>query len=103
MGMLGGNLLVNIISKTGKDHLMAKGLFFGIGMGSVITALLSSFSKNRIRPKDAASNLSYMLSHAVYGMTAVYAISKLGHPSLFDTQPLNDYLPPTFKTTARRK
>ncbi|KLU62935.1 hypothetical protein CEB3_c06870 [Peptococcaceae bacterium CEB3] len=103
LSMLGGNILVRILSKTGRDHVITKGVFFGATYGSIITALLSGFSSNKVRPKDAASNLSYVLSHAAYGLTTGVAIAKLGDPSLFDTQPENDYLAPTTPTTEQIK
>ena len=37
----------------------------GIAIGLFITALVSAFPQNKVRPKDAASNLSYMASHAI--------------------------------------
>lgn len=101
--MLGGNILVRILSKTGRDHSITKGLFFGTTFGSAVTAMLSGFTTNKVRPKDAASNLSYLLSHAVYGVTTSIAIAKLGDPSLFDTKPENDYLAPTKPTTEQIK
>ena len=98
MGMLGGISMVRLLSKTGRDHIVIKGITSGIAMGSFITFLLGSLSKNRVRPTDAASNLSYMLSHAVYGLVATAAAAKLGHPSLFDTKLQNDCLEPSEPT-----
>lgn len=97
--MFGGVQIVNLFSKTGRDHVLAKGLLFGIGMGSVITALMSGLPSNKVNPKDPASNLSYVASHAAYGIFAAYLTVNLGHPSLFDAAPKNDYLEPTLLTT----
>jgi hypothetical protein len=99
LGTLGGIGVVHLLSKTGKDQLITKGVLSGISIGSVITALLSVFPQNKVKPKDAASNLSYMFSHAVYGIVTTYVVAGFGHPSLFDAKPLNDYLPPKELTT----
>lgn len=99
MGAIGGILIVELLSKRGRDHLVTKGIASGISMGSFITFILSALPSNKVKPKDAASNLSYMLSHAVYGLVTIYTASILGHKSIFDTKPLNNYLPPTFDTT----
>ncbi len=103
MSAMGGVGIVQLLSKTGRDHVIAKGVVCGIAIGSSITALVSAFPQNRIRPKDAASNLSYMASHAVYGVVAAAIAAKLGHPSLFDAEPQNDYLPPTELTSEQEK
>ena len=63
----------------------------------------SAFPQNKVRPKDAASNLSYMVSHAAYGLVTTYVAAKLGDPSLYDTQPQNDFLEPTIQTTEQAK
>lgn len=90
MASLGGIGIVHFLSKTGRDQLITKGLVSGITMGSVITALLSMSAQNKVRPKDAASNLSYMASHAAYGIVGTFVAAKFGEPSLFDRRPLND-------------
>lgn len=98
-GVLGGIGTVYLLSKTGKDQLTTKGLVSGITIGSSITALLSAFPSNKVRPKDAASNLSYMVSHAAYGLVTTYVAAKLGDPLLYDPKPYNNYLEPTKRTT----
>ncbi len=99
MGILGGISTVHFLSKTGRDHVIIKGITSGITMGSLITFVMGTLPQNQVRPKDAASNLSYMLSHAVYGLVTTTVTAKLGHPSLFDAKPKNDYLDPTEPTT----
>ena len=95
MATLGGIGTVYLLSKTGRDHLITKGLISGVGMGSFINFILGTLPQNQVRPKDAASNLSYMLSHAAYGLITTAVAAKLGHPSLYDSQPLNNQLDPT--------
>lgn len=46
-----------------------------------------------------ASNLSYVFSTAVYGIVTTFVAAKLGHNSLFDGPPVNDYIKPTETTT----
>lgn len=98
-GSLGGIGIVHLLSKTGKDHVITKGILSGVTIGSCITAALSVTPQNKVKPKDAASNLSYMLSHAVYGIVTTATAVALGHPSLFDAAPVNDYQEPTEKTS----
>ncbi len=56
----------------------------------------------KVKPKDAASNLSYMFAHAVYGVVATAIIAKVGDPMLFDAKSVNDYLEPTELTTEQK-
>ena len=99
MSAMGGIGIVHMLSRTGRDHVITKGVVSGIAIGSTITALLSAYPQNKVRPKDASSNLSYMASHAVYGVVAAAVAGKLGHPSLFDAEPQYDYLAPTELTS----
>lgn len=103
MAMFGGIQTVNLFSKTGRDHVLAKGLLLGIGMGSLVSALMSGLPSNKVSPKDAKSNLSYVASHAAYGIVAAFLTTSLGHPSLFDAKPINDQLEPTELTTEQIK
>ncbi len=99
LASIGGIATVHILTKTGRDHLLIKGLTSGIAIGSVTTSLLSALPTNKVSPKDAASNLSYMLSHVAYGLVTTGMAAYLGHPSIYDTEPQNDYLPPSVPTT----
>jgi hypothetical protein len=83
MAALGGIGAVQLLTATGRDQVITKGLFTGITMGSLITAFLSAAKTDKIRPKDAASNLSYMLSHALFGLVATWTVATLGDDSLF--------------------
>lgn len=103
MGTLGGVGTVYLLSKTGRDQLLTKGIVSGITLGSAVTAMLSAFPQNKVRPKDAASNLSYMVSHAAYGLVTTFIAAKLGDPSLYDVKPQNNYLEPTIHTTEQVK
>lgn len=99
LSMLGANIKISIISKYGRDHTFLKGAFFGASYGAVITGLLSMFATNKVKPKDAASNLSYVFANSVYGLVTTFALAKLGDDSVFDSKPLNDYVKPTLKTS----
>lgn len=99
LSMVGAIMKLNYLSKYGRDHLITKGAVFGIGFGAIITALLSGFSNNKVRPNDAASNLSYVFANGVYGIVTTLVLAKLGDDSLFDSKPLNDYVKPTEQTT----
>lgn len=102
LASLGGIGIVYLLSRSGRDHLLVKGTLSGITIGSFITATLSAFPQNKVKPKDAASNLSYVAGHTVYGLIATAVAAKLGTPTLFDSKPLNDYLPPTDLTTEQQ-
>jgi hypothetical protein len=103
MGIMGGIATTYWLPVTGRDHITIKGITSGIAMGSLITFVLGTLPQNIVRPKDAASNLSYMLSHSVYGLVTTAVAAKLGHPSLYDAQPQNDYLEPSEPTTEQEK
>jgi hypothetical protein len=83
MGILGGIGMAYHLSLTGKDHAALKGIVSGIAMGSAITYFIGCTPNNQLRPTDATSNLSYMLSHAAYGLVAAAVAAALGDPSLF--------------------
>ncbi|EGW37727.1 hypothetical protein [Desulfosporosinus sp. OT] len=99
LSMLGGIIKVNLLSKNGRDHYIAKGAFYGVTYGSIVGALMSGFSTNKVKPKDAASNLSYVLCNAAYGMVTTVVASHIGDDSIFDSQPINDSLKSTIQTT----
>jgi len=101
--MVGGVSIVKLLTTFGRDKLVAKGLFFGITFGGAITALLNKLTNKKVVPSDPSSNLSYLLSHAVFGLVSVFSAAKIGDDSLFDVPPQNDYLRPTEKTTEQIK
>ena len=103
LGSIGGIGITYMLSKTGRDYIVPKGILSGIAIGSIITAFLSIFPQNKVRPKDAASNLAYMFSHALYGITTTALVAKMGHSAMFDAEPVNDYLQPTEQTTEEKK
>ncbi|WP_366922782.1 hypothetical protein MFMK1_003255 [Metallumcola ferriviriculae] len=102
MSIAGGVGIVYLLTETGRDRLITKGLISGVGLGSMINFMIGALPQNKIKPTDATSNLSYMVSHAAYGLITTAMVAKLGHPSLFDKQPINDYLEPTELTTEQQ-
>ena len=48
MGTLGGVGTVYLLSMTGRDQLLTKGIVSGITIGSSVTALLSVFPQNKV-------------------------------------------------------
>ncbi|MHB1126800.1 MAG: hypothetical protein ACYC2T_07545 [Bacillota bacterium] len=99
---IGGITTVYMLSKTGRDQLTVKGITMGVTTGALISAALSTLPQNKVRPKDAASNLSYIVSHVGYGLVTTYLAAKLGDASLFDVKPNNDYLMPTTQTSEEK-
>lgn len=99
LSMVGAFGLVNLLSKYGRDKILIKGLFFGTTFGSIINAMLSGLVNPKIKPKDAVSNLSYIVSNAVFGAITALVASKIGHDSIYDAPPTNNWVNPTEKTT----
>ena len=103
VSILGAKYIINDMSKNGRDKLIPKGILSGIGIGAIATAIPNVVPQNSVKPKDAASNLSYVFSNMVYGLLTTFAAAKLGHDSLYDVPPQNDYLKPTEKTSEQMK
>jgi len=103
ISILGANNVIKRMSQSGRDKLLSKGIMSGITIGAIATVIPNVVPKNRVKPKDAASNLSYVFSSIVYGILTTFAAAKLGHDSLFDVTPQNDYLKPTEKTSEQVK
>jgi len=101
--MVGGILMVKMITTYGRDKLVPKGLFVGLTFGSAITAILRKLSNKKVIPNDSISNILYIISHAAFGLASVFTAAKLGDDSLFDTPPQNDYSKPTIKGTEQIK
>lgn len=99
LSMVGALGFIKLLTKNGRDNIIAKGLFFGTSFGAIINGLLSGLASNKVKPKDAVSNLSYVFSNAAFGITTALIASKLGDDSLFDAEPQNDWVKPTEKTT----
>lgn len=103
VGILGANYMIKRMSQNGRDKLLSKGIISGVTVGAIATVIPNVVPKNRVKPKDAASNLSYVFSNVVYGLLTAFAAAKLGHDSLFDVSPQNDYLKPTEQTSEQIK
>lgn len=103
VSIIGAKYIVNDLSKNGRDKLIPKGILEGIGIGAIATAIPNVVPQNSVKPKDAASNLSYVFSNMIYGLLTTFAAATLGHDSLFDAPPQNDYLKPTEQTSAQMK
>ncbi|NLI90993.1 MAG: hypothetical protein GX434_01950 [Peptococcaceae bacterium] len=91
LSSLGGVIMTNLLSKKGTDNLITKGIFYGATYGAITTALLSGFPTNKVKPKDATSNLSYVAAHILYGITTTQLISKLGDKTVLNKHPM-DYI-----------
>jgi len=103
VSIIGATNIIGRMSKTGRDKLISKGILSGITIGAIATTLPTLAPQNKVKPKDAASNLSYVFSNIIYGLLTTFATAKLGHDSLFDVPPQNDYLKPTEQTSEQMK
>jgi len=72
---LGGTIFTVLLAKKGRDNLITKGAFYGITFGAITTATQSAFPGNKIKQKDATSNLSYVLTNMIYGIVTTQASS----------------------------
>jgi hypothetical protein len=84
LSALGGIMMTEQLARKGRDNLITKGLFYGTTFGAITTALLSVLPKNKMKPKDATSNLSYVMTNMIYGLVTTQAISSLGNDSIFE-------------------
>ena len=103
VSILGAKFIIKEMSKSGRDKIIPKGILAGITIGAIATFIPNVVPKNTVKPKDAASNLSYVFTNIVYGLLTTFAAAKLGHDSLFDTPPQNDYLKPSEQTSEQKK
>ncbi len=103
VSIIGAKYIINELSKTGRDNVLSKGVLTGVTFGAIATAIPNIVPKNNVKPKDAASNLSYIFTNLVYGLITTFAAAKLGHDSLFDTPPQNDYIKPTEQTSEEKQ
>jgi hypothetical protein len=103
VSIIGAKYIINEMSKTGRDNVLSKGVLTGVTFGAIATAIPNIVPKNNVRPKDAASNLSYIFTNLVYGLITTFAAAKLGHDSLFDAPPENDYIKPTEQTSEEKQ
>lgn len=63
VSILGANFIIKRMSQNGRDKLLAKGIISGITFGAIATVIPNIAPKNRVKPKDATSNLSYVFSN----------------------------------------
>ncbi|MDR3587344.1 MAG: hypothetical protein P4L59_18815 [Desulfosporosinus sp.] len=86
MSISGAITFLYTFSKTGRKHVVTKGIVLGSTLGCVIPALLSSLPMSKVKPTDASSNLSYIFSHCIYGITTALTMTKLADDSVFSSE-----------------
>ncbi len=87
--IFGSIIITEMIAKRGKDNINTKGLFYGAAYGGIVTAIQSALPKNKLKPRDASSNLSYLFCNALFGLVTANSIAKLGDDSIFPDSKLN--------------
>ena len=90
LGALGGIGAVQLLSNTGKNHLVTKGLISGVTMGSTGSLIKGAVFANQAK-SGKPTVFSAMVGGAAYGVAATYAAAKFGHPSLFGREEQKDY------------
>jgi hypothetical protein len=79
---LTGILITYTLSFTGKDYSRLKGIIVSNGL---LDQLFNAFSMTLPQvKKEPNSNLICRGIHAIFGITAAFIITSLGHPALFD-------------------
>lgn len=97
--IFGAGLISGLITKTGRDFYALKGIISGITHGAFLMLLQAYLPWNKMKPIDAVTNLSYVVTNGFYGLICGTTIAKLGDDSLFDVEPTNDYISPTLRTS----
>lgn len=89
LSSLGGVIMTRLLSKNGTDNLITKGTFYGSAFGAFTTGLLSGFPTNKVKPRDATSNLSYLGVNILYGIITTHMISRLGDNDILKKGSMN--------------
>lgn len=76
--------------KTGKKHVIKKGIMLGTSLGCVIPGVISVLPMNKVGPTDASSNLSYIVSHSFFGIATALALTILGDDTVFSSRQVSD-------------
>jgi hypothetical protein len=96
LGVLGSYLF----SFSGKDNYILKGLATGNFSWSSMYGVMSRFGATKASSNDPNTTLTFMISHAAFGITKSYILTKITDPGLFKPhfEPLG--LPERNATTA---
>lgn len=75
--------LVFIMSLTGKDNYLLKGLLAGVvGLGG-LRGLLANVGPGKAYPRDPKTNITFALNSAIWGLLTSVILVKLGDEALF--------------------
>ncbi|MBS3946826.1 MAG: hypothetical protein KGZ57_00790 [Dethiobacter sp.] len=83
---------VYMLTFTGKDKALLKGLAFGEAMWVSFYGVLSTMGATQVGPLSPKTVLCEMVGHAVFGATATLTATTLGDPALFrniEQQPIS--------------
>src|SRR5690554_2284585 len=81
-GMLGIST-VYMLSLTGKDRYIIKGILAGQAMWQAFYGLLGNFGASQVKAYSPNTVVTEAISHAVYGLVTTVAAIKLGDEKLF--------------------
>lgn len=77
-----------MLSYTGKDYYLLKGLGSGHLAWASLFGFLSKLGRNARHPMSVEDNFNSFIAHGVYGLVTNLAIVKLGDEGLFQPKPL---------------
>jgi len=72
-----------ILKKTGKDHLLLKGAFFGTMAWEVLYGIGQKFGLFTTKPRMTKSHYAELLNHVIYGIVTAQALASLSEPTMF--------------------
>lgn len=78
-----GIFAVYILSFTGKDNYVLKGLGLGHVSWTCMYGFLAKMGATSVYPAGAKNTINNLLNHSVYGIATKYAAIKLGDEELF--------------------
>ncbi|OLN28268.1 hypothetical protein DSOL_4166 [Desulfosporosinus metallidurans] len=83
IGAMLGVSAVYLLSFTGKDHYVTKGIGLGHLSWTTMYGFLAKMGATSMYPVGAKNTINSLISHSVFGVVTKYAAVKLGDEGLF--------------------
>jgi hypothetical protein len=72
-----------LLTLTGKDYYLLKGLSMGNMSWSFMHGVLTQLGATKVKSNDPNSQISSMIAHTLFGVTSSYLLVKIADPELF--------------------